>query len=298
MKHFIFLALAGILFIPLNAQLPNSEVWLFSYSSKEGKVNLEEGKNISNNPGYDNQPFFSADSKSMLWTSERDSGQTDIFAYNLSEHVSLRLTQTKVSEYSPEYIPNDHYFSAVVVEKDSTQRLWKYDLRRYDTTSKPSYILLPDVRQVAYSRWMNPDFVALCLLPEPMTLYYADPKIGKAIHYADNVGRSMQIYSGKKRDQFLFTQMNVDSTYTIKAMHGIHDGHFADVPCLKGSQDFVIDNCGHILMARDAKLFKWTIGKSNQWEEIADFGKKGFHKITRMAISPDGKNIALVDNIP
>lgn len=300
MKHFILLLFSISIFIPLHAQLPNSEIWLFPYSAKSAKVNLNDGKNITNNPGYDNQPFFSADSKSMLWTSERDSAQTDIFSYDLSERVSLRLTQTKVSEYSPEFIPNAHYFSAVVVEPDSAQRLWKYDLRRYDTTSKPSELLFPGIQGVAYSRWYSENLVVLCLLPLPMKLTYVDPKIGEARNYAENAGRSMQVYKRKKFKWLLYTQENADSSYTIKSMVGIGNKapDFSPVPCLQGSQDFVVDNCGHIIMARGAKLYSWTIGKSTTWEEIADLEKSGLHKITRMAISPDGKNIAFVDNIP
>ncbi|CAN5912944.1 hypothetical protein BH11BAC7_BH11BAC7_29280 [soil metagenome] len=299
-KKLLFLFFKCIIFVPVNAQLPNSEVWLFPYSGRSSTINFMDGKNISNNPGYDNQPFFSADSRNMLWTSEQDSGQTDIFSYNLTEHVALRLTQTKVSEYSPEYIPNDHYFSAVVVEKDSTQRLWKYDLRRFDTISKPSMLLLPEVKNVAYSRWYSSDLVVVCLLPEPMHLAYINPKQGNAVSYAENAGRAMQVYTRKKKKIFLYTQMNADSSYSIHSMTGIIPGvfAFAPVPCLKESQDFVVDGCGHILMARGAKIFKWIIGKSTEWEELIDLEKNGIHSITRMAISPDGKHLALVDNMP
>jgi hypothetical protein len=298
MKQFFLFIFSAITFIPLHAQLPNSDVWLFSYASKSAKIDLSKGKNISNNPGYDNQPFFAADSKSMLWTSERDSGQTDIFSYDLSALVSLRLTQTKVSEYSPEFIPNSHYFSAVVVEPDSAQRLWKYNLRRYDTTSKPSELLFPTIKNVAYSRWKDAETVYLCILPEPMNLYAVNAPKNSAVKAAENVGRAMQVYKRKKKKWFLYTKMNADSSYSIHGIATSGQPTFTAVPCLTGSQDFVVDKCGHILMARGAKIFCWTIGKGAQWIEVADLEKNGLHKITRMAISPDGKNIALVDNIP
>ncbi|MDQ3111905.1 MAG: hypothetical protein M3R17_18620 [Bacteroidota bacterium] len=286
-------------FIPVNAQLPESEVWLFSYTSKNSYIDQDNGKNISNNPGYDNQPFFSADSKSMLWTSQRDSSQTDIFSYNLSEHVSLRLTQTKVSEYSPEFIPGSHYFSAVVVEPDSTQRLWKYDLSRYDTISKPSELMFPEIKNIAYSRWFNTDLIFLCVLPEPMNLICVNVSTGApGTAVEKNVGRALQSYSWKKKKWLLYTKMNVDSSFSIHSWDIKGNTAFSPVPCLAGSQDFVADQCGHILMAKDAKIFSWTIGKSTQWQEVADLSKNGLHRITRMAISPNGKNIAFVDNIP
>jgi hypothetical protein len=298
MNKLLLIFFTVLFFVPLHAQLPETEVWLFSYSSRGTKIDANSGKNISNNPGYDNQPFFAADSKSMLWTSQRDSGQTDIFSYDLSENVSLRLTQTKVSEYSPEYIPGSHYFSAVVVEPDSTQRLWKYNLWRNDTASKPSELVLPGQKDVAYSRWLSSDVVYLCVLPEPMNLYFVDVKTNTTIKAAENVGRALQLYKWKKKKWFLYTKMNPDSSYSINGVTKPGQTTFSPVPCLTGSQDFVADRCGHILMASDAKIFSWTIGKSSQWQEVADLSKSGLHRITRMAISPDGRNIAVVDNIP
>ena len=37
---------------------PNTEVYLFDLDRTDGKINLSNPKNISNNEGYDNQPSF------------------------------------------------------------------------------------------------------------------------------------------------------------------------------------------------------------------------------------------------
>ena len=102
-----------------------TDVWLFNYTYDAGKHNIIAGRNISNNNGYDSQPSFSENGSYLLWSSERDNGQTEIYRYSVDGKVINRITQTPVSEYSPTYMYGNKYISAVVVERDSTQRLWK-----------------------------------------------------------------------------------------------------------------------------------------------------------------------------
>ncbi|MCX6312887.1 MAG: hypothetical protein NT084_14785 [Bacteroidetes bacterium] len=297
MKQFLISSIALLFFTNANAQLPNSDVWLFSYSVKSGNYSFADGKNISNKTGYDNQPFFSKDGMQLLFTSEQDSGQTDIFQYDLKNGKSHRIIHTSVSEYSPEYFSGNRFISDVVVEKDSTQRLWQYDsMDDYDHFE--TKILLPNVKNVAYSRWFNDSIVFLCILPEPMNLFVANINTQVISKCAMHVDRSMAIYHQKNRDLFLYSQMKADSSYVIQALSntGAPVSEFGSIPFVKGSMDFSIDKKGNIFMASGTKLFIWTVGKSKEWKEIEDFASQGLHKITRLTISPDGKHIALVDN--
>lgn len=300
MKYILFSIFAIFVFSNAKAQLPNSDVWLFSYSVKSGIYSFTNGKNISNRPGYDNQPFFSNDGAQLLFSSERDSGQTDIYDYLLKSEQTFPQNNTRVSEYSPEYIPGSFSISTVVVEEDSTQRLWKYDIRKRDQTKMyKTELVLPNVKNVAYSRWYNDSIVFLCILPEPMNLFIANVNTGIISKCAMNVNRSMCVYHQKNRDLFLYTQMKADTTCAIQALSntGAHVPDFRPIPFLKGSMDFTVDKNGNIFMASGTKLFIWAIGKSKEWKEIADFASQGLHKITRLMMSPDGKHLALVDNI-
>lgn len=299
MRRFLFSISLIFLFTAISAQLPNSDVWLFSYSAKGGNYFFTNGKNVSNKPGYDNQPFFSNDGLWMLYTSEKDSGQTDIVYYFIEQNKNIPVSSTRESEYSPEFIPGSRFISDVVVEKDSAQRLWKFDLSYNDKSIYPGWTLvLPEVKDVAYSRWYSDSIVFLCILPEPMNLFVANTKTGKIVKCAMNVNRSMCIYHEKKQDIFLYSQMKADSSYAIQALSstGAHLSSFKSIPFLKGSQDFTVDKLGNIFMASGTKLFVWTIGKSKDWKEVGDFATSGLTKITRLMVSPDGKHIALVDN--
>ena len=80
---------------------PDTEVHLFDLNVKDGKYEIKNGRNISNNKGYDNQPYFTEGNNSILFVSMRDGKQTDVFEYNLKSKKTSQLTDTPHSEYSP-----------------------------------------------------------------------------------------------------------------------------------------------------------------------------------------------------
>ncbi|MBQ0740749.1 steroid delta-isomerase, partial [Aquimarina celericrescens] len=61
----------------------NTEIYLFDILKKGNKQTLFNKKNISNNNGYDNQPYIIEDSV-VLFSSTRNN-QTDIAAYNIQQ---------------------------------------------------------------------------------------------------------------------------------------------------------------------------------------------------------------------
>jgi len=112
--------------------------------------------NASSNPGYDNQPSFTADSASMLFTSNRDGKQTDIYRYDVAAKATVQLTHTPESEYSPLVTPDGKTFSVVRVEADGAQRLWRFDL----DGSNPR-LVLENVKPVGYHVWIDATHLGL-----------------------------------------------------------------------------------------------------------------------------------------
>ena len=101
---------------------PESDIWLFEIDVTDKAILLKKGLNATNNPGYDNQPFFTNDNRQMLFTSIRDGVQSDIYEFDLRAKKTSQITNTKVSEYSPMVTPDLSFISVVVVEPDSVQR--------------------------------------------------------------------------------------------------------------------------------------------------------------------------------
>lgn len=251
------------------------------------------GVNISNHEGYDSQPSFSETGSYMLWTSERENGQTDIYRYDVVGKTSTRLTQTPVSEYSPTYMLGGKYISAVVVEKDSTQRLWQYH-----KVSLKSKLILPKIYGVGYHCWYDAQTVFLFQLSNPVTLVLCNTKSGANKIVASNIGRCMSIYKNTKQKMLLYTQADENGKQWIKAVNSTGQTvvDFTNIPCVEGSEDFAIDARGNIIMGSGSKLFSWKIGESTEWAMTADLSGFSVKSISRIAISPDGRHLALVNN--
>ena len=56
---------------------PDTEVFLATLSTRDGKVEIGKPINISNSAGYDNQPSFTPDGAAILFTSVRGDRKPD-----------------------------------------------------------------------------------------------------------------------------------------------------------------------------------------------------------------------------
>jgi len=83
------LAFAGIGTL---AQAPATEIYLAPLTWAGAKVTVGRAVNVTNNPGYDNQPQFLADSSGVLFSSNRDGVQTDIYRYDIALKKVVRVT--------------------------------------------------------------------------------------------------------------------------------------------------------------------------------------------------------------
>jgi hypothetical protein len=63
-----------------------------------------------------------------------------------------------------------------------------------------------------------------------------------------------------------------------------------------GVEDFAVAPDGTYFIGKDDKLFCFHPKLHTTWKEVADLSKYGIDHITRLAVSPDGKQLALVSN--
>ena len=116
----------GIALLVLQAP-PATDIYVADLRVTDRRVSVGSPVNVTARPGYDNQPFFLRDGRSFFYTSVRDDAQADIYRYDLDRKISVRVTTTRESEYSPTPLPKGDGFSVVRVEADSTQRLWAFN---------------------------------------------------------------------------------------------------------------------------------------------------------------------------
>ena len=247
-------------------------------------------KNVTKRPNaYDNQPFFTPDSRSILFTAgyeDGNDGQTEIHRYYLRANRIARITRTGESEYSPTPVPGDKAFSAVRVEADSTQRLWRFTMEGMDPE-----VILPNLDPVGYHAWADPNTLLLFVLGEPSTLRLADLSTAHVEIVAENVGRS--IHKIPTRHAFSFTQRVSDDEAWITELDPNTRETTRLVRTLSGGDFHAWTPDGTLLMADGGSIYQWNPDLAEGWQLIADLGGMGL-EFSRLAVSPDGTKIAVV----
>ena len=263
---------------------PGTEVYLFDFIQNDSVFTVDNPKNISNNVGYDNQPSFLLDGSGILFASTRFD-QTDIALYNLENDTKAWLTNTLGSEYSPIQTPNKKYFTAIRLEKDGTQLLWRYPFNR----KKPK-IMLEDLK-VGYHTWFHKKMIVSFVIGDPSTLEVSNLKYKIKYPIDKNIGRSIHKIPNTELISYISHEESEPEIYSINPINS-EKKYIADA--LTDSQDMVWTSDGTIIMGKDDKLYKLKPGEDKKWIEFASLEPFNLMGITRIAISPLGDKIAIV----
>jgi hypothetical protein len=267
---------------------PATDIFLapLSITSTDGRPVIGKPVNVTNRPGYDNQPAFTPDSKGILFTSIHEDGQSDIYRYDLGTKAVARVTSTPESEYSATIMPGGQRFSVIRVERDSAQRLWSFAMDGSDPQ-----LLVPTVRPVGYHAWIDPDNLALFVLGNPNALVHYDLRSGHADTLARNIGRSLAPTIGG--GGFSFTAHDSTGAVKLKTMAWPYQT-IADLVALpRGSEDIVWLARDLVLSSTGSKLVSWKPGTTD-WQDAVDLAPSGLSRISRLAVSQDGKWLAIV----
>ncbi len=255
------------------------------FKSLKEPQSLGKPLNISNNEGYDNQPSF-LDEDHILFSSTRN-GQTDIAVYSISKDTTTWISNTpNGSEYSPIKIPGKESVSAIRLDVNELQRLYQYDLR-----TGVSKELLPDLK-VGYHVWYN-DHIVVCsvLIENRMDLVVANLKEGTNHTVQKNVGRSLHkipnselvSYISKAGKPFEIKSLNPSSN-TTRTLNFIWNGR-EDITWLSENT---------ILATTEKAIVQVPTDTTGIWPVFHQFRPRKLYNMSRMAVSPDGKKIAIV----
>ena len=294
MRRTLFLALllAGY----QTAAPPDTEIFLAPLSPGANPVGRPV--NITNSPGYDNQPSFTPDGTGMLFTSIRGGGtQTDIYRYDVASGATTRVTSTPESEYSPTVTPDGAHISVIRVEADGTQRLWRFTI-----DGRAPELVLADIKPVGYHAWADDHTLALFVLGSPATLQLADTSAGTAEVLVRGINRSIQRIPGGGTISFVARSgAGADATLSIRELDPKTKRITPLVDAVAGAReaDCAWTPDGMLVMAEKDVLYGWrrpsaSSGQAEGWRRLADLAALGLHGVTRIAISPKGDRIAFV----
>lgn len=264
-----------------------TEVLIAPFSDVAGRISVGRPVNVTQRAGYDNQPAFTRDGSAVLFTSTREDGQADIWRVPVDGGAATRVTRTTESEYSATLLPHGDGFSAIRVEADSVQRLWRF---RSDGTD--AALVLHALRPVGYHVWIGDAALGTFVLGSPNALVLVDPRTERADTLARDIGRALVRVPG--RDAFTFLQVGRDTSWIsevdvrTKAIRRI-------APAPPRSDYHLWTPNGRLVASRGTQLL---LRVDDRWDVLADFAELGVKGISRLALSPTGDRIAIVAEDP
>jgi len=197
-------------------------------------------------------------------------------------------------------MPDGRHFSAVRVEADGTQRLWRFTIEGTDPA-----LLLPDVKAVGYHAWIDSGRLALYILGasgeqgsgRPSTLQMATLADGSTRIVASNIGRSIQrMPDGRvsfvSREQDSGGSPVKTSIRAWDPTSGRIDT-LVDAPEGQSDVDTAWTPDGTLLVSNRTALLAWRPGDSTLSAAV-DLAPLGLSGASRLAISPKGDRIAIV----
>ena len=269
-------------------QLPKSEIWLFQLTKKNNQLTYSKPLNITNNVGYNNQPCFSSDGKFIYYSRTCNLNQVDIYKYEVLKKITINLTNSEVSEYSPNLLPDGSSFSSVVVEKDSAQRIWQFQI---DGTFYK--ILHEQTDSIGYYCWLNSDTMLYYKLTKPHSLRCLNVRTNEDVWICNDPTRSFKKITNTS--QFI---------YAIKDSTGLQFRIYN--PVLRKStsyafrfglhEDFIWHDEFGLVKSEGASLIRYNEIKGT-WEELISFAHLGINNITRFVFDKNTKQLALVNDL-
>jgi hypothetical protein len=266
-------------------QIPGSEIYLFDLKNEKGEVVLSNPKNITNHPGYDNQPFFHPDKPLLYFTYANEDSRTDIIEYNLKKGTSKKITNTSEREYSPTVTPDKKFISCIIQRDNGAQ-----DLGKYPIEGGTAEIIVNSLT-VGYHAWADNNTLYIFVLGEPLTLHRYSISEKKDEVIESNIGRSIHKVPGKTKISFVHKATS--DKWIIKTIEG-------NVPAqeigetLTTREDLAWTPDGKLIMSNGEKFFIADPTFPLNWKEIKLNSSLELKGVTRLAVSNDGTRLAVV----
>ena len=281
----LLLAFFSIMTFSGYSQIPSTDIYLLDIIVKKNKIKISNPVKVTDNPGYDNQPYFTEDGKYLYYTAITDDKQADIYRLDLITLKTQQVTNTAESEYSPTPILGSTAITTVRVDMDSTQRL--YEL--FPFSRKPPEILFPSVKDIGYHCWLNENFVAMFRLEETFNLHLANKVNKRIVKVKTNIGRCFQRVPGTNNLSFVSKSDSLN--WTIK-QYNLRSKTITDIaPVYNQNEDFVWIGPNLLLMGDKGTFYCYNIEKM-KWVKGKNFSSVlgNFYRIqvnsdlTRMAV--------------
>lgn len=267
-----------------------TDIWVVELTGQGSALEVGRPRNVTNRAGYDNQPQFTADGLALLFNRIEDDGRADSWRLTIADGALTRLTNTVVEqEYSPTPLPDGSGFSVIVVEGDSTQRLWAYDWN--GTPRRP---IVGALKPVGYHVWIGSGLIGAFVLnnPAPNALVLMHPLTDRVDTLARGIERAFARVPG--REAFTFVQRTEENTIVSEVdTRTMRVRRVMTGP--RGLEYHVWLPDGTMLISGQGQIWRWADSRLTPFVDLRSFG---INDVSRLALSPDGKTLAFVAEDP
>lgn len=279
---FVFLFISSI-----SLAQTNTEIHIFDIKEVNEKWLVNNGKNISNNPGYDSQPHF-YDNNTILFSSNRN-GEVDIAKYDIISGSKSFISNTpNGGEYSPQRIPNSKHFSAVRLDKNGKQRFYKYDI----STGKNSELIKDLV--IAYPIWFDKNtIISSVIVKDTLALFISDLKKKTNFAVVKQVGRSLHKIPNSNLVSFMKKNKG---KWEVWSLHP-KTRETKKIVTSESSQDVCWLPDGTLLIPYQNAIYKFNPKKDKRASLFYQFKNENINNISRITVNKDGTKLAIVAEV-
>jgi hypothetical protein len=293
MRRFLFLVLLAT--FPLRGQILTTEVWIGDLDLTEGRFEISALSNISNKPGYDNQPAFFPDGSSLYYTTQAlDLSDTGLGVHAVKYDLRGGVATPLPSAFGFSPTPTADARQLTTLREGS---VWLYDasgreIGRLTETNTAGY----------YTRFDNRTWVLFMNEPGRRIVIY-DARSKKLETVATGAVTAPYRIPGQRAVTFVadepFTpQPSSDAPRPTRVLRrldlkGGKVTTLATIPFPSGGQH-VWTSRGTILIASGPRIFEWSPSQPDVWRPVYSADHPDLQGITRIALSPAEDRIALV----
>jgi len=292
MRRLILLSFGLILSLGAQAQLPNTQVYVFDFAVRDTAVTLTNPLYLTgfNENGYNNQPGWIDRNSLLMSIQPTGADQPDVYKFDLARSTRTRMTATQAGEYSPKIIGTGDRFSAIRQEyagRDTVLRLWEFPMN-LENNGKPVFTT---INGVGYYEWLNSIQLALFMVQNPSKLVMASADAESPRQLADQVGRC---FRRQPNGNLAFVDKStLPWSIMEKNLYRLDEPARKITTTPDGAEDFAILPDGSYLMGQGSKLLRYDAIRNPRWVEVSDLRLYGITNITRIEASSFGR-LALV----
>ena len=265
----------------------NTEIHLFDIELNEGKWEISNGKNISNNDGYDSQPYF-YDDNIILFSASRN-GETDIIKYNITNEEKKFISNTaNGGEYSPQRIPNSKNVSAVRLDKNGLQSFYQYDF----STGKHKELINDLV--VAYPMWYDKNTViSSVIVNDSLQLFISNLKKKTNTLITKQTGRSFHKIPNSELISFMKQNGEEWEVWSLNPT----TQEIKKITTVGTTQDICWLPNGNILIPYKNTLYKFNPITDKKWSIFHQFKDENINNISRITVNNNATKLAITTEV-